>query len=244
MKILDIDGPLITTLSKLADLMWLTILTMICCIPIITIGASLTALNYVALRMARNEDGYVTRNFFKAFKENFKQATIIWLIFIVVFAFLFVDYRIITTTGMVLPFIIKMLLMTLAVFVVFTFMFVWPVLAKFGNTIRRTIMNAFAISAAQFPKTILMIFMYALPFLLWYFVEPYIPNIVPILFVFWLSVPAYLSAKLYDKFFRSIENKILAQQAESGEGDENTEEEDVRIFKDEVDQSLNIGQND
>lgn len=244
MKILDIDGPLITTLSKLADMMWLTILTMICCIPVITIGASLTGLNYVALRMARNEDGYVTRSFFKAFKENFRQATIIWLIFVAVFAFLFVDYRILTTTEVEVNNIVKMLLLTFAIFVLFTFVFVWPVLAKFGNTVRRTIWNAFAISAAQFPKTILMIFMYAMPFLLWYFVEPHIPNIVPILFVFWLSAPAYMSAKLYDKFFRAMENKILAQQAESGEDDENAEEEDVRIFKDEVDESLNIGQND
>lgn len=244
MKILDIDGPLVTFLSKMADMMWLTILTMICCIPIVTIGASLTALNYVALRMARNEDGYVTRSFFKAFKENFKQATIIWLLFLVVFAFLFVDYRILTTTEVQVPGAVQWILLTFAVFVLFTFVFVWPVLAKFGNTVRRTILNAFAISAAQFPKTILMIFMYAVPFLLWYFVEPYISNIVPILFVFWLSVPAYLSAKLYDKFFRAMENKILAQQAENGEGDENTDEEDERIFKDEVDESLNIGQND
>lgn len=243
MKILDIDGPLITFLSKMADMMWLTILTLICCIPIVTIGASLTALNYVALRMARNEDGYVTRSFFKAFKENFKQATAIWLIFIAVFAFLFVDYRIITTTEVEVNMLVQLLLFTITIFSVFTFTMVWPVLAKFENTIRRTIMNAFAISAAQFFKTLLIIFIYAVPFLLWFFVQPYIPNIMPILFVFCLSVPAYLSAKIYDKFFRAVEKKILEQQAKEREGRED-EEEDVRIFKDELDESLNIGQHD
>lgn len=243
MKILDIDGPLITFLSKMADMMWLTILTMICCIPIVTIGASLTALNYVALRMARNEDGYVTRSFFKAFKENFKQATVIWLIFIAVFAFLFVDYRIITTTEVEVNMLVQFLLFTITIFSVFTFTMVWPVLAKFENTIRRTIMNAFAISAAQFFKTLLIIFIYAVPFLLWFFVQPHIPNIMPILFVFCLSVPAYLSAKIYDKFFRAVEKKILEQQAKEREGLED-EEEDVRIFKDELDESLNISQHD
>lgn len=243
MRILDIDGPLVTFLSRMADMMWLTILTMVCCIPVFTVGASLTALNYVALRMARNEDGYVTKSFFKAFKENFKQATIIWLIFLAVFGFLFVDYRILTTTEVEVHIVVQLLLLTFAVFAVFTFMYVWPVLAKFENTVRRTIFNAFAISAAQFFKTLLMIFIYAVPFLLWFFVQPYIPNIFPILFVFWLSVPAYLSAKLYDKFFRAMENKILEQQAENGQGDEK-DEEDVRIFKDELDESLKIGQND
>lgn len=244
MKILDIDGPLVTFLSKMADMMWLTILTMVCCIPIVTVGASLTGLNYVALRMARNEDGYVTKSFFKAFKENFKQATVIWLIFVAIFAFLFVDYRILTTTGVELPMLVQLLLFTIGIFAVFTFTMVWPVLAKFENTILRTIMNAFAISAAQFFKTLLMIFIYAVPFLLWFFVQPYIPNIMPILFVFCFSVPAYLSAKLYDKFFRSVENKIYEQQAKEREGQEEDEEEDVRIFKDELDESLNIGQHD
>jgi len=244
MKILDIDGPLITTLSKLADMMWLTILTMLCCIPVITIGASLTALNYVALRMVRNEDGYVTRSFFKAFKENFKQATGIWLIFLAIFTFLFVDYRIITTTEVEIPMVVQLLLFTVGIFAVFTFMYVWPVLAKFENTVKRTIMNAFAISAAQFFKTLLMILLYAAPFLLLYFVQPRIPNIFPVLFVFWFSAPAYFSAKLYDKFFRAMENKILEQQAKEHEGEEDSEEEDARIFKDETDSTLNIGQND
>ncbi len=244
MKILDIDGPLVTFLSKMADMMWLTILTMVCCIPIVTVGASLTGLNYVALRMARNEDGYVTKSFFKAFKENFKQATIIWLIFVAIFAFLFVDYRILTTTGVEVPMVVQLLLFTIGIFAVFAFTMVWPVLAKFDNTIRRTMMNALAIAAAQFFKTLLMIFIYAVPFLLWFFVQPYIPNIMPILFVFCLSVPAYLSAKLYDKFFRSIEKKIYEQQAKEREGQEVEEEDDVRIFKDELDESLNIGQHD
>lgn len=239
MKILDIDGPLITFLSKMADMMWLTLLTMFCSIPIFTAGASLTALNYVVLKMVRNEDGYVTKGFFKAFKENFRQATIIWLLFLLVAGFLFVDYRILTTTDVEVNKVVRMLLITLAVFVLATFMYVWPVLSKFGNTIRKTITNAFIISVVQFPKTVLMVFFYAVPFVLNYFIVPYMPGLFPILFVFWLSVPAYLSAKLYSKFFKAMENKILAGQEADKEP-----EEDERIFKDELDSSLNVGQDD
>ena len=244
MKILDIDGPLITLLSRMADMMWLTILTMICSIPIFTIGASLTALNYVALKMARNEEGYVTRSYFKAFKENFGQATAIWLFFAVIFGFLGADYYIITKVGMEVSKIVQSLLLVVAVFAIFAFVMVWPVQAKFANTVRRTIFNAFAISVAQFPKTFLMIVLYAIPFLLWLFVQPLIPQLLPILFVFWLSIPAFLSAKLYDKFFRTMEDKILAQQAEAGEVVEESEGADVQIFSDKTDESLNIGQND
>lgn len=251
MRILDIDGPLVTFLSKMADMMWLTILTMICCIPIVTVGASLTAMHYVIIKMVRNEDGYVTKSFFKAFKENFKQSTMIWLFFLAVFVFLGLDYYFITTSKVEINAAIQLLLMTIGAVALFAWVYVWPMQAKFGNTVRRTIWNALAVSIALFPKTLLMLFIYAVPVLLWLFVQPYIPNIMPILFVFWLSVPAYLAAKLYNKFFKAMENKILEAQAmqeaeTSGdsEGQAVAEEEDVRIFKDEVDESLNIGQND
>lgn len=244
MKILDIDGPLITLLSRMADMMWLTILTMICSIPVFTIGASLTALNYVALKMARNEEGYVTKGFFKAFKENFKQSTAIWLIFVLIFGFLGADYYIINNMGAEVNKLVQSLLLVVGIFALFAFVMVWPVQAKFANTVRRTIFNAFAISVAKFPRTILMIVIYAVPFLLWLFVQPLIPQLLPILFVFWLSIPAFLSAKLYDKFFRTMEDRILEQQAENGEGVEDSEEEDIRIFSDKTDESLNIGQSD
>ena len=59
-------------LNKVADLMILNILTVFCCIPIITAGASMTAMHYVALKMARNEECYIARDFFKSFKLNFR----------------------------------------------------------------------------------------------------------------------------------------------------------------------------
>ena len=79
-KLFDLESPLLSGLNKMADLIYLNLLTFVCCIPIITIGASMTALNYVVLKMVRNEDSHLTRQFFKSFKQNFKQATIIWLI--------------------------------------------------------------------------------------------------------------------------------------------------------------------
>ena len=73
MKFFDLDSPLMQVLNKVADLLWLNILTLICCIPIVTAGASLTAMNYMALKIVRNEECYITKGFFKSFKQNFKQ---------------------------------------------------------------------------------------------------------------------------------------------------------------------------
>ena len=60
MTIFDLDSPLMNVLNKMADLMWLNILTLICCIPVITAGAALTSMHYVALKIVRNEESYIT----------------------------------------------------------------------------------------------------------------------------------------------------------------------------------------
>lgn len=75
----NMDNGLFRALGKLADLMLLNILFLVCSLPIFTIGASFTAMYYVTLKLAENEEGYTPGAFLKSFKQNFKQATIIWL---------------------------------------------------------------------------------------------------------------------------------------------------------------------
>ena len=144
MKIFDLDSPLMNVLNKMADLMWLNILTLICCIPIITAGAALTSMHYVALKIVRNEESYITRSFFKSFKTNFRQATLIWLLLMLVAAILGGDYYIITKSGMQFSQVLVVLIMAAGVLVICTSLYVFPVLAKFDNTIMGTIRNAAA----------------------------------------------------------------------------------------------------
>lgn len=231
MKLFDIDSPLMQGLSKMADLMWLNVLTVLCCLPVVTIGASLTALNYMALKIVRGEECYVTRGFFKSFKQNIKQATVIWLIFLAVIIVLAVDFRIMWSAETPPSAIMQALVGAAAIFGLFAFMFVFPLLAKFDNPVLKTIKNAFLISAIQFPKTILMIILYAIPLLL--FLSAYIA--MPLTLMFGLSVPAWLSAKMYNKFFKKLEDQILEREGTKEEGGS---QEDERIFKDELDPVL------
>lgn len=219
-------------LGKMADLMWLNVLTLICCLPIVTIGASLTAMNYMALKIARNEECYITRGFFKSFKENFRQATVIWLIFLVVILILAGDFAIIKSSGVEFGDIFQGIFIAISVLVLFTLMYVFPVLAKFENTVFRTIKNAFLMSLMQFPKTILMIILYVIPVVVFF----YVIQLMPLALLFGLSLPAWISAKLYNKFFKKLEDQILSESAPEGETGE--PEEDERIFKDELDPAL------
>lgn len=74
------DNPIIEVIGKIVDVILLGIIWFIMCIPILTIGASTTAAYYVAFGLANNKDGYVVRDFFSSFIQNFKQATVVFLV--------------------------------------------------------------------------------------------------------------------------------------------------------------------
>ena len=71
------DNPVISGMSRIFDMMCLNVLWLVCSLPIFTIGASTTAMYTVMLKVVKNEEGYIVKGFFKAFKENFKKSTII-----------------------------------------------------------------------------------------------------------------------------------------------------------------------
>lgn len=231
-KLFDMESPLMQGLNRVADLMLLNVLTLICCIPIITAGAALTSAHYVALKMKRNEEGYITREFFKAFKMNFKQSTLIWLFILLITLILSIDFYIIKEGGISLSDVLQVILMAISILFVFMVIWVFPVQAKFINTIKGTIKNAFALSIIQIPKTLLMLVVYVLPYVILYFTL----RVFPLVLLFGISVPIYVSAILYNKMFKSLEERILERMEKEGTGSEEdlqvkTEEED-KVFSD------------
>lgn len=225
-KIIDIDSPFVRTVNKITDLVVLNLWTLLCSIPIITIGASFSAAHYVALKLRRNEEGYTTREFFKAFKQNFKKATLIWLIILFAIIVLALDFYIMRNMDLGIPKIVQGVIMVVTALLACTVMWVFPLQAKFENTIKQTIKNAFSLSMIQAPRTLLMLVMHALPFVLCFSVY----QIMPLYLFFGFSVPIYVSAMLYNKMFIRLEEKILENMAETTVASE--EEDGEKIFSD------------
>lgn len=231
-KWFDIESPLIQFLNKVADLMWLNILTLLCCIPVITVGAALTSAHYVALKLHRNEEGYITRDFFRSFKLNFKQSTAIWLLILLVLVVFSADFYIMNNVEAVkIPTVLQVIIMAIAILFMFMVLWVFAVQSKFVNTITKTIKNAFALSVIQLPKTILMAILYVLPYVLCILSL----RLFPVLLVLGISVPVYVSAMLYNKMFRRLEDKILERlegEKDQTSGEEEEGEEAEKIFSD------------
>lgn len=236
MKIFDLDSPFMRALTIISDLLWLNVLTLVCCLPVLTTGASLTAMHYMALKIVRGEENRITASFFRAFKENFRQSTAIWLIMLVISVILGVDIYIMYMKLLNFPGIIEFIIGVIAILMLMMFTFVFPVQAKFANPVPRTLKNAFVISILQAPKTILMIVMNVVAVLMVFSVR-----LMPIALFFGISAPAYVGALLYNKFFKKLEDQIT--EANGGDEPEEMAEDDERIFHDELDESISINEN-
>lgn len=232
MKIFNLESPLMQALGKMADLMWVNVLTILLCLPVVTAGAALTAMNYVTLKIVRDEECYITKDFFKSFKQNFKQGTAIWLILLVVSLILVGDFFIMKDADFQYSSLVQTFVFVAAFLVLMIAVFVFPVLAKFDNKVLTTLKNAWMISIMQFPKTVVMILLYAVMAV----ILVYIPSWMPLTFFFGLSGPAWVGALMYNKFFAKLEAQILGQN-EPAEGEE-AEGEDEKIFHDELDPAL------
>lgn len=158
-RFFDIDNPVWRFIGKFADILWLNILWFVCSIPIVTIGPATTAVYYVTLKLVRDEEGYTTRSFFKSFKQNLKQGTLIWIVMLVIGIILGVDLRIYTAGGFEgnLQKVMLVVFFGVAFIYCLTMNYLFPVLAKFDNTSKNIVKNAFLISLRHLPKSILML---------------------------------------------------------------------------------------
>lgn len=204
-RFFDMDSSIMRFLNRVADIVWLNILTIICCIPVITAGASLTALHYVALRMTRNEEGYITKDFLKSFKENFLQATVIWMAMLVLAAGLAADFYIMAFSSVEIGPVVQILVFAAAFLLLFGGIYIFPFQARFENTIRNTVKNAYITSIMNFPKTILILIMYGV-FLAAYCL--FFLYLVPLLIFCGISLPVFLACTFYTSIFKKLEEQI------------------------------------
>ena len=202
------DSPLVQSFETIKNLLILNIWTVICCIPVITAGASLAAMHTVALKILRDEEGYVTKDFFKAFRRNIKIGIKASVLLIFVLGIVYADFYAISLLDVWFADVARILLLVFGILFVLTLTFLFPVMAKFDAGLIDTVKNAFRFALSHIGKTLLMLILNLLPWILCYYVNV----LIPLLFFFGLSVPAMMGAKLYDKDFKRLEDAYYEKQ--------------------------------
>ena len=203
MNLFSLNSPFARGIGKLVIMLYAGILWFLCSIPIVTIGAATAALYEVLLRAVKDQEGYITGSFFKAFRENLKQGMQIGiplLLVTAVFAFNLFYYGVLGGKGFWIQTAVFAVLLLLSLT---AFSYVFAAMARFENTAPGHVRFAVALMVRCPGWTIVILVLQALTvFLTWFFVY------FPALFI--MGISGYMQAAVFEHIFRKLieEGKI------------------------------------
>jgi len=204
----NLESPIMVGLTKAYDVCLTAVYFLLCCIPVVTVGASLSALSFTMMSISSDECGGVTRMFFGTFRKEFKQATLAWLVMLAAGLVLVGDiYACWVWAQTNTAFLQVMRGMT--VFFVLLYFFVseylYAGIAKFVVTFGQAFHNALVFAFTNLGRSVLQTVLLALTALALYLFEAFALPVIP--------VCAYLQAKLRAKAFAAY---LSAEPAEDG----------------------------
>lgn len=212
-ELFNLNNKFFQGLNKVVDCFGLSLLWLLCCIPVITAGASTTALYYTVNKVIRHGRGYVWGEFWHAFRTNFKQSTLCWLILFAVTAFLEMDCYIMfqyAKAGEKVGMLYIVFVILIAVFLMWG-IYLFPYIARFENSMKALLKNVALIALANLPWTVLLFVLFCAAFLLTWLLPPVI-FILPALYML-------LANLILERVFRKYmsEEDLAAEQERNQE---------------------------
>lgn len=206
-KIFDLDNPLMRGLAKITDIVVLNLLFLLCCLPVITAGASAAALYAMTLKMVRNEEPPIVRGFFRAFRENLKQGIFFGLVFTLVVGAILINLFLLgdRTEGMAQA--VKAVCIAMGILVTALSLYVFPIIARFQMDVKEIFRNAVLISVTQLPRTGIMLLMYVLAAILAFWSDITMFVALSIFVVFGFALLAFLQSFLLRSIFSKYEGQ-------------------------------------
>lgn len=197
-------------MTKIFDIVLLSVLWLLCSIPVITIGASTTALYTVMLKMVKNEEGTISRSFFKAFKDNFKKTVPVTLIMLATIVMLVADFYILGRSSQDIASLMYGGCLVFLIIWVVIFTYTYPLMAKFENTVKNTFINAGKIAVTHLWQTAVAAFLNALP-VIWLYVSP---ETFAYIGAIWLFAGMGLVSFINSHMFVGIFEKLITKSPE------------------------------
>lgn len=156
-KLFSYDNPIWRVMGRVADVFVLTVLWALCSVPVITMGASASALYYVTLKMARGHEGYLIKSYMKAFRDNFKQATILWMLMLAVGLFLGADMYWLYGQESQMAVFLFWLCFTLAILFLFVTVMILPLQSRLEAGMSKLLFLSFMVSVKNFSWVLFML---------------------------------------------------------------------------------------
>ena len=201
-RFFDANNPVMRALSRLVDLAVLNLVTVILTLPVITTGASMTAMNNVLMHLIRDDESYISRMFIKSFKVNFRQALPEGLLVLLLAAVTAGDLWILRSLDSRLSTLIMIIITVIAGFLFATAVYMFALQSRYENSIGGTIANAFRLSVGNLPRTIGMMVIW----IAWILVLWWLHGLAPLAFALYgFTLPGYMCALLYEPVFARLE---------------------------------------
>ena len=152
----SLDGPFNKYGGYLADTLILSAMWIIFSLPIITIGASTTAMFYVSTRRIAEREGYIAGDFWHAFKANFVRSTLIWMLLGVITIVVIINLR---NMGFVntMPMVFFVGQIIIAVQLIFVTVYIFPMTARFEMGFMQTLKSSFLLANRHLLTTIMCV---------------------------------------------------------------------------------------
>lgn len=209
-NIFHFDSPFMQKLVVVGNLAALNIVWMICCLPIFTIGAATTAMHSVIYKYISGTDDAVLQPFFKAFKQNFKQATALWLPVLVVIILLGIDAFFLYTSAIGLEPLLWIPFTVVFVAFLMLMTYAFPMIARYESDLRSIVKNSFLLFVLELKKSVFILIMNLLPwvmFFLW-------PDLYMKMLILWLAYSGSAISYWNDRVLLKIFEKRQAKQEE------------------------------
>lgn len=212
MKLFDPDSPIMSFLARVADLVILNVLWLLCCLPVVTAGASTTAMYHVVRHLQEESISSVTRDFFRSFKSDFRQATPVYLLLLIPTAAVVMNAWILSAQSSdVVPVYVRAIWMVSALMLTFVVSFVYPVMAYFDDTVWKTLRTAAVLAVAKLPRTVLISAINLLPIIMLFVSLPFFLRSS----IFWLLIGGSLTAYLNMLILRPVFKKIIDERPDA-----------------------------
>lgn len=226
-SLFNMDNPVFQALSRVADLAVLNFICLMCCLPVVTMGPALVALNKTVYDLTIERGGGILRTYFKAFRENLRQGIIVGLAGLLAIAALVCDFILLrlyyTGGGYTL---LVCLIYLLGFLTTGVLAYLLPLIGRYENRLSQHFQNALILCIRYLPKTIAMVFLHILPLLLALFLPNMLVFTLPFWLFFGLGFIAQADAFLLRPVFEMLERPKEEAQEDEEEGSEEDLEED------------------
>lgn len=173
-ELFNLDNKFFQGINKIVDCICLSFLWVLLCIPVVTAGAATTALYYTVNKVIRNNRSYIWKEFWHAFRTNFKQSTLVWLILIFIYAIMGIDCYImfqyakagVSYGSLYIVFAVLMLIVTMWA------NYLFPYMARFENTLKAVLKNCVIMALLNLGKSVVLLVLFLAAFVVTYVFFP------------------------------------------------------------------------